>query len=126
MLNNLTDSELLKLIPTTELEAELITRLTGSTEQDWEYINSQLEHWFTQAREKDEFAEKIRDALRKVMTEIHRCADFGTVEITPEFRKRCEEVVCAVDEYVVYEYPQLPGSTKPINNSSSFRAGGQA
>jgi hypothetical protein len=108
--NNLTDSELLNIQPTTELEAELTNR---------------IEEYFIKQRESNEVLEKLRDALSKVMTEIHRCADFGIIEIKPKFRKLCEEVVCAVDELVVYEYPQLPNG-ELANNSSSFRAGGKA
>lgn len=120
--NNLTDRELINIEPTTELEAELIKRLCGSTDQDWEELHDQVEKYFTEAREEKEFSEKVRDALRKVATEIHRCAEFGVIEITPEFRKRCEEVVCFMDECVAYEYP----TGVVANNSSSFAAGGKA
>lgn len=123
MYNNLTDSELINLTPTTELEAELIKRLDGSTEQDWDALHEQIEHYATQAREWEDVAERFRSALGKVATEIHRCADFGEIHITPEFRQRCDEVVHAMDEYVNYEYPK---GAEPKNNSSSFRCGGEA
>lgn len=123
VLNNLTDQELINILPATDLETELIKRLSGSTEQDWDELHQSVEESFTKARETDEFCEKLRDALRKVATEIHRCAEFGTVEITPEFRKQCEEVVCFMGEFVAYEYPK---ESQPKNNTSSFRAGGTA
>lgn len=123
MLHNLTDSELVNLPTTTALEAELSKRLAENTLEEWEELQNRVEEHFTKAREANEFAEELRNALRKVATEIHRCAEFGEVQITPEFRKRCEEVVRAMDEAVAYEYPQ--GSLHK-NNTSSFRAGGTA
>lgn len=123
MYNNFTDSELLNVIPNTALEVELIKRLSGSTEQDWDDLRERAEELHTKARDSDEFAERLRDALRKVATEIYRCAYFGTVEITHEFKLVCQEVINSIDGVVAYDYPE---QAKPINNSSSFRAGGDA
>ena len=122
MYHNLTDRELTNLHPNTELEAELMKRLDGSTLQDWDDLKEREQKWYRKARDEEEFSEKVREALKKVATEIHRCAEFGTIEINPEFRARCEEVVCFMDEYIAYEYPKLFKQ----KNSSSFRAGGEA
>ena len=81
MYNNLTDRELTNLQPNTALEAELMKRLDGSTLQDWDDLKEREQKWYRKARDEEEFSEKVREALKKVATEIHRCAEFGTIEI---------------------------------------------
>lgn len=123
MLHNLTDTELVNLPTTTALEAELSKRLAENTLEEWEELRERVQKEHTNARDWEDLAEKLRDVLRKVGTEIYRCAEFGTVEVTPEFRRVCSEAVVTMDNFVGYEYPK---ESQLKNNTSSFRAGGVA
>jgi len=125
LLNNYTDNELINMDPKTDLEAELIKRFSGNTEKDWDDLEEREQKWHTKYLESQEFADSMRDQLRKLATEIHRCAFFGVIENTPEFRQACREVIDAIDEVVDYKLP-TGVEPLPINNSSSFRACGEA
>ena len=120
MYSHLTNEELLRVTPASKLETELLQRLDccleclaqkDGLEDEWQKAHSELEEF-------NQVVLQLKIAIKRIATEIHRCADEGAINITDEFITACQDFVDDIDELVDYPYPHNVDVLKEVQYAS--------
>lgn len=108
MYNHLTNEELLRVPPASKLEIELQTRLDCCLELLIQVDESDVatQNEVDELLEYRKFVDKLKDAIRPIATEIHRCANGHGININNDFIVHCQQFIDEIDELIAYPLPQ--------------------